>query len=282
MDARLTTTRGTWRLLLAIIVALAVVMALGATSASAAPPAACRVKNTTTGKTYTALQAAVDAASKDDRLTVQGTCIGGTLIDEELVIEGVSSRASGKPTLSGTEGAPVVAVESGVEAQLRSLVIRDGDAPEGAAILNRGTLVLRDVVVRDNYPSGAGGAVNNEGTLSLYGASSIRDTRDYAAGGGAVKNDGILTLNDSSSISDNYAAGFDQGGGGVLNRGTLTLNDSSSIRDNDAPFGAGVYVDAGATLTLNDSSTIRDNYGDVVDGGGGGVTVAAPGRAMRE
>ena len=53
MGTRLTTTHGTWRLLIATIVALALVMALGATSASAASPTACRVQNTDTGKTYT-------------------------------------------------------------------------------------------------------------------------------------------------------------------------------------------------------------------------------------
>jgi len=85
MDTRLTATHDTRRLLLAIIVVLAVVMGLGATSASAAPPTVCRVQNTDTGTTYQALQPAVDAASRGARLIVRGTCVGTTIIGKEIL-----------------------------------------------------------------------------------------------------------------------------------------------------------------------------------------------------
>ncbi len=62
MDRRLTTTQGMWRLLVAAITALALVMALGATSASAARSATCSVTDTDSGRTYPRLQTAVDAA----------------------------------------------------------------------------------------------------------------------------------------------------------------------------------------------------------------------------
>ena len=52
MDTRLTTTH--WRLLLATVVALSLVMALGATSTTAASSTSCRVQNTVTGKTFRA------------------------------------------------------------------------------------------------------------------------------------------------------------------------------------------------------------------------------------
>jgi hypothetical protein len=47
-----------------LIATLALLLTLGVTSASAAPPGSCRVRDTDTGQTYTALQAAVDAAKR--------------------------------------------------------------------------------------------------------------------------------------------------------------------------------------------------------------------------
>lgn len=51
MDVRLTTTDVAWRLVVATMVALALLMALGATSASAATPTARRVQDIITGRT---------------------------------------------------------------------------------------------------------------------------------------------------------------------------------------------------------------------------------------
>ena len=95
MDTRLTITQGMWRSLIAAIVALALVMALGASSASAASPPACRVQDTDSGKTYQALQVAVDAARRGDRLTVKGTCVGKTVIDRNVVLVGVTCGPGG-------------------------------------------------------------------------------------------------------------------------------------------------------------------------------------------
>ena len=104
MDTRLTTTHDTWRLAhLAAIVALALLMTLGATSASAASPTACRVQNTDTGKTYTALQPAVDAAS---RATASPS--GAHAMAPRSSTRTSSSRASdgkSRPLLTVTEGA---------------------------------------------------------------------------------------------------------------------------------------------------------------------------------
>ena len=62
MDTRYTTIHGlrvtsVWRPVAALLVAVVLVAMLGATSAAAASPTSCRVQNTGTGKTYTALQA---------------------------------------------------------------------------------------------------------------------------------------------------------------------------------------------------------------------------------
>ena len=68
----------------------------------------------------------MDAARKGDRLTVRGTCIGGTVIDRNLVIEGTSTTTLGKATLSGAGKVRVVETEKGVRVKLRGLVIMRG------------------------------------------------------------------------------------------------------------------------------------------------------------
>jgi hypothetical protein len=243
MDTRLSTTRVTWLLLLAAVVALALVMALGATSASAGSPTDCRVRNTDTGETYTALQAAVDTASAGHRLTVEGTCHGTTVIGKDLVISGIGTETSGQPTLDGDRLDSVVTVVR-VVVTLEDLTIEHGGSSlsgrNGGGLANRmGTVTLRDVIVRDNSgrPPGGGGILNT-GRLTLAGASRVSDR---------VYNRGTLTMNGASSISQSGSVGLD------LRGGTLTMNDRSSIRDNGK---SGVRA-WGGTIVMNDRSSIR-------------------------
>jgi len=278
MDTRRTTTHGTRRILVAAIVALALVTTLGATSASAASPAACRVQNTDSGKTYKALQDAVDAASKGDRLTVMGTCIGKTTIDKKLVIEGIRKQDSGTPTLSGAGKVRVVIIQKDATVAMRDLVIRGGkvthgqydeDRKGGAGVRNQGTLTLSEVVVRGNSatPWGDGGGIYNAGRLTLEGSTSITgNTAEW--GGGMYNHEGAtLVLNDASRISRNTST---NNAGGVANyMGTLVMNDASRISGNTATrLGGGVSVQGG-TLVMNDASQISGNA--VTDGRGGGV-----------
>jgi len=279
MDTRLT-TYGIWRLLIAASVALALVMTLGATSTTAASPTACRVQNTHTRTTFTAFQAAVDAASKGDRLTVRGTCHGGAVIDTDLVIKGVQTSATDMAVLDGDGKGRVLKVIRGVRVSLRDLTVRGGNALRregrphnctsdfpscGGGIINRGTLILWSVLVLDNHASDLGGGVTNQGTLTLNGHSRISGNTAHMTGGG-VENQGTLTLNGHSRISHN--TGRDTSATGVYNTGSLTLNDHSRISGNRGSSGAG--VENFGRLTLNDHSRISGNTAS--HGVGGGVS----------
>jgi hypothetical protein len=264
MDTRLT-THGTWRLLSATIMALALVMALGVTSASAASPTACRVQNTTTGGSYTALQAAVDAASKADRLLVKGTCMGTTIIGKKLVIEGVRTATSGKPTLSGGGQARVIEIRSGHRVRLRGLEIVRGRGSalddSGGGILNRGVLTLVDVVVRHNRAT-TGGGIYNDMVVTMTGSTRILENKAYAGGG--VFNGGWLTMDDSATISGNRST-WD--GGGVWSYGIVRVNDASSIHDNRADHWGGGVLSHSGTIEMSGAATIRDNRATHQGGG---------------
>jgi hypothetical protein len=256
------------RALIATGAAGALAATLLVTAPAAASPTACRVKNLDTGVTRSSLQQAHNAAKKGHRLTVRGTCVGVTTLRKSLTITGITTATSGKPILDAKLNGTVVTVRPAATVTLKGLTIRGGATPgDGGGVYNRGTLVLRDVVVRGNTAESGGGIYNAGGTLTLNGSSSIRgNTADW---GGGIYNEGVtLTLNGSSSIRGNHA---EVGGGGIRNLGTLTLNGSSSIRGNTALGGGG--IDNRGTLTLNDSSSIRANTAGYAGGVGNQATM---------
>ncbi len=247
-----------WPLFMAAIIAVALLVTLGATAASAADPAPCAVTNTGSGRTYPRLQQAVDAAKPEARLVVRGTCHGGTFIDKSLVIKGVKTRQTGKTVLDGDGKARLLTIKSKVEVSVRSLVIRNGKAtriPNGGGISNKGKLTLRDVVVRDSLAV-RGGGIYNEGTLRMLGRSVVKDNTGLyptflTAVASGVFNTARLVLDDRTRITSNT------GGSGVLNAGTLVMNGSSNISASD--FGRGVSgVTNSGTLVMNDASSISE------------------------
>ena len=159
MDTRLTTTYGIWRSLIAATVALALLMTLGATSASAASPTACRVQNTDTGKTYAALQAAVDAASRGTG-SRSGGCHRWHGHRQGPRHRGRRDPDLGQAVLDGDTSTRVLLVEKGVQVRLRSLVIRDGNAPYPALDLRSGAAGVDG----DMNCGRMGGGIHNWGT----------------------------------------------------------------------------------------------------------------------
>ena len=261
MDTRLTTTPEMWWSL-AATVALGLVIALGATSASAASQTACRVQSTDTGKTYEALQAAVDAARRGDRLTVRGTCRGTTVVDRGVVIEGLTSHSE-EAVLDGDSEGVVVTVRGDIAVTIKTLTIQDGrgrfrkGGPSKpydwtAGVENKGNLTLRDVLVRNNRGVG----VHNEGRLRLngdtnFGRQHLVEQGTYGRAAG-LRNVGWARVNGRSRIRGSTNEGtLVLGGvsslGDVTNHGTLTMNAASSI--------TGIVTNHG-TLTMNDTSQL--------------------------
>jgi len=284
MNERHAATHATSRLLIAVIVALALMVILGASSATAASPKACRVQNADTGRSYRGLQMAVHAAKPRQRLVVRGTCRGTTYVAKNLTIEGKWTRRHGVPTLDGNRRSRVLLVRPGVRLVIRKLAIQHGRAGRGAGIYNRGTLTLRDVVVRDCRAANGGGGIYNKGNLRLEGQSRVVRTGGiHGTGSQGVVNTGTLLLTGVSSIQGNSNVGiFNRGtarltassaiwgnaGGGAENHGTMVLGGYSSIHRNRATRGGGVVnFSPGARLVLNDGSRICENSASLEGGG---------------
>ena len=132
------------------------------------------------------------------------------------------------------------------------------------------TATIQNVTLRNGRSPGAGGAVRNNGNLTLQrtvltGNSSIAGSAG-AGFGGAILSDGIdssLTLTDSA-VSANSAQG---GGGGMAIGGSfvlanVTLSGNSSTQD----FGGGLYFFSDAKGTAN-NLTVTSNSAALKGGG---------------
>lgn len=139
--------------------------------------------------------------------------------------------------------------------------------------------------------NGSGGAVVNEGTLTLDGVlmelNNAIAQPGAKASGGAIANTGTLTLS-NSTLTRNFATGrgggSDVGGGGITNSGTMTLdharliNNVAQAGDTTAGGGVGAEADGGGiqntgVLTVVDS-TLSSNIavgGAARDEGGPGL-----------
>lgn len=123
------------------------------------------------------------------------------------------------------------------------------------------TVVLRDVILLDGF-SATGGAIYNEGNLTLDDVWIFNNTADF---GGGIYNDieGDLTIL-STRIEANVATSGD--GGGIYNRGGIIANENSWLHQNEAKnFGGGIYNDEYGNISLA-NVTIS---GSVASSGGG-------------
>jgi hypothetical protein len=244
-------------LLTAGLLIAALLVPLVASSATAASPSACRVKNVKTGKVTKSLQAAVKKARRGHRLTVRGICHGSTYVGKSLSIAGVRTKGSGRPTLDADAKDTVLKVKLGVRVTITDLRIRDGKAARGGVFTDGVLTMWGSSSIRGNQASLGGGGVDTDGVLRLRGSSSIRDNETDGEGGG-VRNGDDLVLHDTSSISGNEA----EHGGGVWSDGAITMKDSSSIHHNTASTGGGgIWNDGGSVVdaTCGSGGNVHDN-----------------------
>ena len=231
----------------------------------------CRARNVTKDRsTRRNLQLVIDAADPGDTIAVKYMCVGNFTIAKDLELVGRSTHDVPRPVLNANGAGRVLTVSGNV--RLGNLVITGGFVTDqtyplennGGGILNEGTLLLHNTVVRRNRANDHGGGIYNSatGTLTLNGVSWVHGNRSDRGGG--IANFGTTTMNGSSSVNGNAVRHFyhNRFGGGIYNEGVLTMNDSSSVRGNQGYYGhgCGIFSDNG-TITLNDSSTVRGNVG---------------------
>jgi len=143
--------------------------------------------------------------------------------------------------------------------------------------INSGAIVmLDDLTIQNANTSSAighsqGGAIYNQGTLSLKGIVLNNNTSDL---GGAIYSTGTLNIA-NSTFSDNLAGGVN-GGGAIFSSGTLNLSSSTFYNNKSSGSGA-----SGADITLNGNAIISNStFSDSGASGNGGAINTWSGSAL--
>jgi RTX calcium-binding nonapeptide repeat (4 copies) len=187
---------------------------------------------------------------------------------EDLTIVG---PGAGLLTISGNNTARIFNVnpfsQTGVDVVISGLTLTRGAASSGGgAIRNQGNLTLAGVAVVSNnaISNSEGGGVYNAGTLTITNSTFVgnRATDIFSDGGGGVYNSsGVLTITRST-----FAGNSATGGGGVrIFRGTATVTDCTFTGNAASAFGGGLSTDGILTLA---NSTVA---GNTTQNEGGGV-----------
>ena len=136
------------------------------------------------------------------------------------------------------------------------------------SVTGSGKLKIRDSAgggkITGAFHDGSGGAILNNGTLTIEGGTFTKNTAKEA---GAVyhASGAVLTIT-GGAFTDNKVTNW--GGGAIVNYGTMTMSDGT-ISGNSVPMnGAGIWTSGTLTLT---GGRIEDNILESDTGNGGGI-----------
>jgi hypothetical protein len=223
----------------------------------------------------------------------------GTYAERVTVSRQVTVVAVGAEpvVIDGGAAGTVVTIDAGAMATLRGFTIRNGMAPAGGGLVNRGTLTLDAMTVSDNVAMAgnpAGGGIDNAGTLTLM-ASAVTHNRlaltaaapsitRMLSGAGIRSTTGTVSLNAGSQIEANeivltgVSDAIGQGAGIYAENTAVQITGASLVRNNvlDVDIGgdtgeaiaegAGLWL-SGGTLTLDGGSAIESNTASARGGG---------------
>ncbi len=205
-----------------------------------------------------------------DTLTITGSGSPGTIIDANHI-----DRA--------------LAVQHGAGLVISDLTIRNGNQPEtppsssstgpgeGGAVYNDGTLTVSGSAIDGNSSQAGGGGVYSDtgAVATTITNSSLSEDNSDGPGGGASILAGGISLSDTTVMHDAANA---TGGGVAVASGPVVVTGSSISDDSANGPGAGLYlINAGSlsvtNSTLNADSTGRNEGGAIYDQSSGAITI---------
>ena len=214
-----------------------------------------------------------------EELTINGAGAANTIIevaggtdralhvrDEAVTLTGVTIR-NGKGGLGdGAAKGGAILVDDSASLLITNSVLTNNQAndpvegSEGGAIYNEGILTVTNTTVIANTAFGAGGGIFNAGSgVVVVNSSTFSGNSSVDSASGAIHNDGTLTIN-NSTFADNHA-GCE--GGAIRSNETLIIT-GSTFSGNSAVCRAGAILSATTNIT---NSTISGNT-SLEEGGG--------------
>ena len=194
-----------------------------------------------------------------------------TVGSTKVILANTTINGGGKVTLSGGGSQRLFMVNSGVALALNNITISDGFSnSDGGAIVNNGVLSIDQSRLLNNHTAmtGSGGAIVSYGTLTITNSTMAYNS---AANGGALfpRFAPARTLIVNSVLHDNSTTSPSVGWGGALLAwdGALVTIDHSTLYSNTARTGGALYVYPNSVLTLTNSTL----SGNPASGSGGGI-----------
>ena len=202
-----------------------------------------------------------DITISDDEIS---TYVNGITIDKDIIINGNGY------TIDANNVARIFNIAEGVSVTLANVILINGQATQGGAILNNGELLVSNANFTDNTAASWGGAIYNNGDLTV--TSSNFDSNDITNrgsssvdyGGAAIFSNGDLVIDTSSFTNNikNYVNG-NRLTGAVTAYGDVTVSNSRFVNNFGrwgAAFSSADYDDEDFTTTIT-NSVFENNRG---------------------
>ncbi len=176
-------------------------------------------------------------------------------INKNITIQGQSQTGT---IINGSDNNWIFDIPSEITVKIINIKLNNGKRTNGGAIKNDGTLTVTNCTFSNNTAdNGDGGAICNDYKATLTDAKCIFNNNIAQINGGAIYNDGILT--DTNSIFNENTASY---GGAICNENGLT-EANSIFNNNIAQINGGAIYNYGS---LNmDNNAFTNNT--AIDGG---------------
>ncbi len=160
-------------------------------------------------------------------------------------------------------------VAPGASLTLKDVTLRNGlaqgsgNAAEGGAIYNEGTLMLAGVTIDNNLAQGSAGA-NGVVSKKLHKGERIDGQNGGDAAGGGIWSSGDVTLDAGTILQNNRATGGNGGNAGALVGVRNKPDTLGTVGTGGGGFGGGLY-EAGGTVSVA-GATLSGNTATGGDG----------------
>ena len=205
---------------------------------------------------YMTIKDAIQAAQSGDTIMLKdGTTFyeSGFIINENLIFTVLNN---GYATIDGQQTGPIFTINPGATVTIQKITITNGQATDGGAIRNEGTLIIQNCTFTSNTATNYGGAIYNEGALTLTNNTFTNNTATN--NGGAIYNNNELTLTNNTftgNTANNHFGGAIYSEGGLS---TANINNSTFTGNTASDRGGAIYSSEG-TLNITNSTFTQNN-----------------------
>ncbi|MDQ5909577.1 MAG: hypothetical protein QG599_1672 [Pseudomonadota bacterium] len=187
-------------------------------------------------------------------------------IDGDLTIQGPGAAILAIDGGGSPSGSQIFTVNSASTVVIDGLTLQKGYGVQGGAVFNEGNLTISNsALINNSVGVGLGGAISNAGALSIINSTLSGNSAQY---GGAIQNEnsGVATLDIVNSTLSGNSADY---GGAIYSVETLDISNTTLSGNTSAIAGGAIY-NAGALNVIN--STLSGNS----SGSGGGIAGGGP------